>query len=428
MRTARRSFWRSVALPGGTTASRVGISRPTSSSPTGWSRSFPHELKPLFEARRAFIVERSHRPRPLAQRRLGRRAAESLSRSGLTIRLRPVSIRRRCPATTTRRWRSSARTSCTTQGLLPWRAAEFYGRLQRAFASLKRPAPSPVRARQHRAVLGDAGALRERRPRAAPRRDELQRPAHRSSRARIAVGSRTVRAESRAGSDASRPCRARRSPTRATSCSTSCSRATALAASVLESDRKAASGREFYDDAFFDAFRDGMLPVLDQRVTDSIVGRGRVHCRRMGASREARRARHPGAAAAPDSEGAVTASRAAVASPGEPSASRRRPSQHARLPHSDRSRTRTSRTTNRPTSPMTTRRAPTKAGSRRQRRRFRDMLREAEAERHRRHAHDAAEQPGVALRLQTEVHAVDGRACGRAALAVALAHGRPRPL
>ena len=29
------------------------------------------------------------------------------------------------------------------EGLLPWRVAEFYGRLQRSFASLSRPAPSP---------------------------------------------------------------------------------------------------------------------------------------------------------------------------------------------------------------------------------------------------------------------------------------------
>jgi hypothetical protein len=44
------------------------------------------------------------------------------------------------------------------------------------------------------------------------------------------------------------------------------------AANVLESDRKAADGREFYDDAYFAAFASGTLPTLEQRLNQSIAG------------------------------------------------------------------------------------------------------------------------------------------------------------
>ena len=43
------------------------------------------------------------------------------------------------------------------------------------------------------------------------------------------------------------------------------------AANVLESDRKAAEGREFYDDGYFEAFAAGTLPLLEQRLNDSIA-------------------------------------------------------------------------------------------------------------------------------------------------------------
>ena len=38
-----------------------------------------------------------------------------------------------------------------------------------------------------------------------------------------------------------------------------------LAAGVLEADQKAAEGREFYDDGYFEAFAAEQLAVLEQR-------------------------------------------------------------------------------------------------------------------------------------------------------------------
>jgi hypothetical protein len=42
-------------------------------------------------------------------------------------------------------------------------------------------------------------------------------------------------------------------------------------ANVLESDRAAAQGREFYDDAYFAAFAKGALPTLEKRLNESIA-------------------------------------------------------------------------------------------------------------------------------------------------------------
>ena len=43
------------------------------------------------------------------------------------------------------------------------------------------------------------------------------------------------------------------------------------AANVLEADKKAAEGREFYDDGYFEAFRAGTMPVLEKRLNESIA-------------------------------------------------------------------------------------------------------------------------------------------------------------
>ncbi len=44
-----------------------------------------------------------------------------------------------------------------------------------------------------------------------------------------------------------------------------------LAAPMLAADKAAAAGREYYDDTFYEAFRQGALPTVDQRVADSIA-------------------------------------------------------------------------------------------------------------------------------------------------------------
>ena len=102
----------------------------------------PAPLKPLFEKRRAFIVERSIDPGPVAHRRVGNRgAAEPFPRHG-SRGVRRVSVRG-LPRDYAAAVQKFGREFVHQQGLLPWRAQEYYGRLQREFEALKRPSPPP---------------------------------------------------------------------------------------------------------------------------------------------------------------------------------------------------------------------------------------------------------------------------------------------
>ena len=56
-----------------------------------------------------------------------------------------------------------------------------------------------------------------------------------------------------------------------------------LADGVLEADRKAAAGREFYDDGYFDGVRDGSVGVHGAAAQRLDHGGGLDHHRRLGA-------------------------------------------------------------------------------------------------------------------------------------------------
>ena len=44
-----------------------------------------------------------------------------------------------------------------------------------------------------------------------------------------------------------------------------------LAERVLAADRAAARGRDYYDEAFYEAFRKDALPIVEERMADSIA-------------------------------------------------------------------------------------------------------------------------------------------------------------
>ncbi len=98
----------------------------------------PAELKPLFEKRRAFIVERAIDPD--LWRNVGWEEEPPNHFLDMDYEAFGPYPFDGLPRDYDRRCRSSARTSIHEQGLLPWRTAEFYGRLQREFESLKRQA------------------------------------------------------------------------------------------------------------------------------------------------------------------------------------------------------------------------------------------------------------------------------------------------
>jgi hypothetical protein len=227
----------------------------------------PAELRPLFEKRRAFIIERSIDPDmwrsvgwdeepPNHFVDMDHEAFGPYPFAGL-------------PRDYSAAVQKFGKELVHQQGLLPWRTAEFYGRLQREFESLKRPSPqgyavdnivlyaavmthyvSDGHVPLH-SVINYNGQLTGQDGLHSRWESELFER-HRAS-LKIAPPAVTPVSNPRdfmfdvllaSNRDV---------------------------ANVLESDRKAAEGREFYDDAYFDAFGKGTLPVLERRLNASIA-------------------------------------------------------------------------------------------------------------------------------------------------------------
>ena len=228
----------------------------------------PAELKPLFERRRVFIIERSIDPD--LWRNVG--WAEEPPNHYLDIDHEafgpyPFEGLPRDYAAAVQKF---GKEFIEQQGLLPWRVQEFYGRLQREFESLKRkPAPgyavdnivlysavlahyvSDAHVPLH-SVVNHNGQLTGQEGLHSRWETEL----FDRTRARVKV--------------------APQAPKGITDPRTfifDTLLASNLASkNVLESDRKAAAGREFYDDGYFEAFAGGTLPVLERRLNDVITG------------------------------------------------------------------------------------------------------------------------------------------------------------
>ena len=98
----------------------------------------PAELRPLFEARRAFIVERVVDPD------LWRNVGWDQESPNHFLDLDSFGTYpfEALPREYDQAVQKFGRDEVHEQGLLPWRTAEFYGRLERAFASLAKPSPS----------------------------------------------------------------------------------------------------------------------------------------------------------------------------------------------------------------------------------------------------------------------------------------------
>jgi hypothetical protein len=226
----------------------------------------PPELKPLFEARRAFIVE--HAIDPDLWRNVG--WEEEPPNHFLDIdheAFGPYPFKA-LPRDYSEAVQKFGREFVHEQGLLPWRTSEFWGRLVREFESLNRAAPpgyvldnialvSAVLAHYvsdgHvplHAVVNYNGQLTGQD--GLHSRWEAELFERNRSRVKIApppLMPITVPRDSMFDVLLT---------------------SNRAAANVLEADRKAAQGREFYDDGYFEAFANGTLPTLERRLNDSI--------------------------------------------------------------------------------------------------------------------------------------------------------------
>lgn len=227
----------------------------------------PPELRPLFEKRRAFIVERSVDPD------LWRSAGFDQEPPNHFVDLDHEGFGP-YPFTALPREYDAAvqkfgRDVIHTQGTLPWRAQEFYGQLQRAFARLKDPSPSPyvlddiaffsailahyvedAHVPLH-AVVNYDGQLTEQDGLHSRWESELfDRTRH---RLRVMPAAATPMANPR------------------DTLFDVLLASNRLAQGVLDADKAAAAGRAFYDDAYFEALAATQQPVLERRVNEAIT-------------------------------------------------------------------------------------------------------------------------------------------------------------
>jgi hypothetical protein len=155
------------------------------------------------------------------------------------------------------------------QGLVPWRTAEMFGKLQREFEALKRENPPGYVSENivfYAAVMshyiGDSHV-----PLHSivnyDGQNTNQRGVH--SRWESELFDRT-RARLKIAPAAPKPVTEPRDFVFETLLASN-----RLANAVLESDRRAASGRDFYDDAYFKVFEDEQFGALERRINDSIT-------------------------------------------------------------------------------------------------------------------------------------------------------------
>src|SRR5688572_17030026 len=226
----------------------------------------PPEVKPLFEQRRDFIVERSIDPD--LWRTVGWEAEPPnhfLDMDHEAFGPYPFAGLPRDYADAVQKF---GRDFVHQQGLLPWRTSEFFGRLVREFESLKRTPPPGYAADNivlfaavlahyvsdgHvplHAVVNYNGQLTGQEGLHSRWEGEL----FERRRATLKIAPPPLK-----------PVTVPRDAMFDVLLASN-----RLAPNVLESDRNAAEGREFYDDAYFDAFASGTISALERRLNDSI--------------------------------------------------------------------------------------------------------------------------------------------------------------
>jgi hypothetical protein len=227
----------------------------------------PPQLRPLFEKRRAFIVERAIDPD--LWRTVGWEAEPPNHFLDLDHEAFGPYPFEALPRDYSAAVQKFGKTFIDDQGTLPWRTAEFYGRLQREFESLKRQQPPGYAldnialyaavvahyvADGHvplHAVVNYDGQLTGQQGLHSRWEAEL----FERNRGRLTIAPKAI-------APVFNP---------RDFMFTALLASNRAAANVLESDKAAAAGREFYDDAYFEAFAKGALPTLEQRLNDSIA-------------------------------------------------------------------------------------------------------------------------------------------------------------
>ena len=225
----------------------------------------PAELRPFFTARREFIVERVVDPD--LWRNVGWDDEPPNHFVDLDYEAYGAYPFDALPREYDQAVQKFGRTLVHEQGLLPWRTAEFYGRLQRAFESLARPSPSPY-------VLDDIALFSAvlchyvsdgHVPLHANKNYDGQLSGQNGAHSRFE--SELFERYTAELSVSPRPQPAVTDPRG--EMFRILLDSYRLAEPVLAADRAAAVGRDYYDDAFFAAYKREAFPIVDQRVADA---------------------------------------------------------------------------------------------------------------------------------------------------------------
>lgn len=224
----------------------------------------PAEIRPLFEARRATVAERSVDPdlwRNIFPEEAPNHFVDLDYFGEYPFPDLPHEYDR-----AVQRW---GRDVIHEQGLLPWRTAEMFGHLQREFARLARPnAPAYLAdniafyaaAMSH--YIGDAHV-----PLHAVLNYDGQRTGQQGVHGRweTELFERT-RPRLKIAPKPAQPITTPRETIFDVLLASN-----RLADGVLDADRQAAAGREFYDDGYFAAFEVSQAAILEQRLNESIT-------------------------------------------------------------------------------------------------------------------------------------------------------------
>lgn len=227
----------------------------------------PPELQPLFQQRRTFIIERSIDPD--LWRSVGWEEEPPnhfLDLDHQAFGPYPFAGLPRDYADAVQKF---GRPFVHSQGLLPWRTAEFFGRLQREFASLTAKSPPPYAA--DNIVLYAAVLTHYVTDGHVPLHAVVNYNGQRTGQTGVhARWESELFERNRAALEIAPP------PVTPVTVPRDAMfdillASNRAAANVFDSDRKAAVGREFYDDAYFAAFAAGTLGTLERRLNESIT-------------------------------------------------------------------------------------------------------------------------------------------------------------
>ena len=215
------------------------------------------------------------------------RTTSSISACPISARIRS----RRCPRDYGAAVEKFGIATLKRIGMLPWREAEEFGNLRRAFEGFRRD--DHLRAERHRAVRRGRQPLHAGRAHAAARQQQLRRAADGADRRARAVRDRRCSSGIRSRLTHPRRRDRRRSPTRATRRSTRCSRAISWWTALLQADKDAATGRDRTTTSTSTGSSSNARPILEQQIAGSISAPRRRSSPARGKRRDGRRCGRP---------------------------------------------------------------------------------------------------------------------------------------